>query len=404
MDRSDELLLDALRCAIRGEPVCWDIQPAAEDLYRAISLARRHSVLPLFVHACSEVFGILPDRELERLRQEARAITISQAAHTADLLLLMDELSTRGLRPAIMKGLICRELYPEPEQRASVDEDLLIAPDDLSAYHEALLDLGAQPVHPETALPGADEVSYTIEARGLYIELHMCLFPADSDAYGDCAALFNGAVGRSVIQHIYGRELRTLSPTDHMLFLLCHAYKHLLHGGVGIRQICDICLFAERYGCKISWENVLASCKKIHIDVLSAAMFRIGAQHLGLPAPDVFSTIETDELPLLDDCLTGGLYGADDIDRLHSSTLTLEAVAAGKTGRRRRGALHSLFLPASSLAGRFPYLQRRPWLLPVAWVQRAWGYAMERGKVDPGRSMQIGAQRIDMLQKYQVLP
>lgn len=403
MDRPAELLLDALRCAVHGQTVSWKEAPNAADLSRAIMLARRHSVLPLFAQAC-DASGLLPDRTMERLHQEAKRITIAQAAHTADFLLLMDELHARGLHPVIMKGLVCRELYPHPEQRASVDEDLLVAPKDFAAYHKAFLDLGALPVHPETALPGSDEVSYTDEARGLYLELHMSPFPVDYDAYGDCAAFFDGAVERSVVQQIYGRDLRTLTPTDHMLFLLCHAYKHMLHGGVGIRQICDICLFAERYGADIAWEKVLAPCEKVRIAVLSAAMFRIGALHLGIPSPAPFADIETNEITLLEDCISGGLYGADDIDRLHSSTLTLEAVAAGKTGRRRFGALYSVFLPVGELSGRFPYLRRHPWMLPIAWLQRTWGYFMGANKVDPGRTVQIGEERIEMLRDYQVLP
>lgn len=36
-----------------------------------------------------------------------------------------------------------------------------------------------------------------------------------------------------------------LAPTDHLLCLLCHAYKHFLYAGFGIRHVCDIGIFAE---------------------------------------------------------------------------------------------------------------------------------------------------------------
>ena len=39
--------------------------------------------------------------------------------------------------------------------------------------------------------------------------------------------------------------IRILAPTDHLLCLLCHAYKHFLYAGFGIRHVCDIGIFAE---------------------------------------------------------------------------------------------------------------------------------------------------------------
>ena len=114
-----------------------------------------------------------------------------------------------------------------------------------------------------------------------------------------------------------------------------------------------------------------------------------------------FADLSPEEEPLLHDCLTGGLYGADDPDRLHSSNLTLEAVSAERQGRRSKGAMRALFLPAESLAGRFPYLYKRPWLLPVAWTQRIWGYLRE--KRAPSKTLQIGQERIKLLRRYRLL-
>ena len=403
MERSEQLLLDALRCAVRGEQVSWEQPPDPKDYMRTVALARTHSILPLFVEATAQAAQAQFPELYGALLREAKRLTLAQAQRTAEFLLLLDGLQARGLHPAVLKGIVCRSLYPEPEQRASVDEDLLVEPEDYPRYHEALLALGLQPADPGAVAPDADEISYRDDKRGLFIELHMSPFPRDSEAYGDCADLFDGALDRVSRLCCYGRELSSLSATDHMLYLLCHAYKHMLHGGVGIRQICDICLFARRYGTSIDWNRVRVSCEQIHIEVLAAAMFRIGERHLEIPAPVPFGAIETDELPLLHDCLSGGLYGADEPDRLHSSTLTLEAVAAEKSGRQAHGAVHALFLPVESLAPRFPYLRRHPWLLPVAWIQRAWNYLKDRDRVDPARSLQIGEERIRLLERYAVL-
>lgn len=399
MQAYEERFLTALSCSLRGEHGAEPVE--AQELRSLTRLSLGQAVLPLVAEGlCGE--SVRSDEE-RGIRNIARSQTVAQASRTGEFLLLYDELGKRGLHPAVLKGIVCRSLYPQPEQRASTDEDLLILPEEFARYHEALLSCGLQLVDPHAQLSGADEVSYRDDDRGLYLELHMQPFPPDSSAYGDCNRLFIGALERTTELLIYGVSVRTLGETDHLLYLLCHAYKHLLHGGVGIRQICDILMFSRRFGKAIDWGQIRGACDQLHISLLIAAVFRIGERHLGFSVPEAFADLDPDEGPLLEDCLSGGLYGANDPDRLHSSTLTLEAVAARKHGRRRRGALHSVFLSAGSLSGRYPYLRERPWLLPLAWTQRIWSYLF-LGKSNPGKTIQIGRERIALLKQYQILP
>lgn len=399
MNGAEAVFLSALRCAIHGEKMqAHSIQdPELKQLWE---LAVEHRVPALIAQA------MVPDEgergKLGPLFELGRNDTLVQASHTAEFLLLLDALEAEGLRPAVVKGLVCRSLYPQPEQRPSTDEDLLIREEEFPAYHGALLRYGLSLVKPEESTDGADEVSYQDNSRGLYIELHMRLFPPNSDTYGDCNRFFTGALDHTVEMTAYGRRVCTLSPTDHLLYLLCHAYKHMLHGGVGLRQICDMGLFTERFGKEIDWNRVRSACDTLGISCLSGAFFRIGQQHLGLDCPDVFAGEEIDEIPLLLDCLRGGLYGVEDPNRQHSSTLTLEAVAAQRKGRVNRGVLYSVFLPASALAGRFPYLRKRPWLLPAAWVQRVWLY-LTQDRANVSDTLRQGRERIELLRQYKIL-
>lgn len=399
MNEAEALFLSALRCGIRGEKLtgCTWNEP---DLTQLLRLALEHRVTALIAQA------VVPDEgergRLAPLFALGRRETVEQASHTAEFLLLLDALAAEGLHPAVMKGLICRSLYPHPEQRPSTDEDMLIRDEDFAAFHAALLRYGLTLVFPEAPTEGADEVSYWDKSKGLYIELHMRLIPPESDSYGDCNRYFADVLDHTVEVPIYGREVRTLSPTDHLLFLLCHAYKHMLHGGVGLRQICDIGLFTERFEQEIDWNRVSSVCDALGIGYLCQGFFRIAQQHLGFRCPAAFAGEEIDEMPLLLDCLRGGLYGVEDPNRQHSSTLTLEAVAAQKRGRINRGAWHSVFLPASSLANRFPYLRKRPWLLPIAWVQRVWLY-LTRDRANVRDTLRQGRERIELLRQYKIL-
>lgn len=407
MSETYERFLEALRCAVCGKSVDWTEPISDQEWGRLIRLSREHSVAPLFaqaVYRCPSL-AVAPTQQ-KTLLQMAKRLTVFQARRTAEFLLLYDALSRQGLRPAVMKGIVCRSLYPHPEQRFSVDEDLLIAPEDFPLYHRALTEYGLSLVKPNQPLADADEVSYQDKDRQLYIELHMRPFPPDSKAYGDCNMLFLGMLDRTVNIQVEEMPVRTLAPTDHLLYLLCHAYKHFLHSGVGIRQVCDIGMFTASYCSQLDWAHILKACQDIRIDRFAAAIFRIAHRYLGFAFPDAFAAIIVDEEPLLQDILSGGLYGTVNIDRVHSSNMTLDAVAASKAGKRRGGVLHSVFLPVDELAGHYPYLRRYPVLLPLAWSQRIWGYLSHKkgGRpVHPTESVRIGNTRIALLRKYGII-
>ena len=319
--------------------------------------------------------------------------------------MLYNTLQDRGLRPAVLKGIVCRSLYPHPEQRPSVDEDLLVDPSEFPALHQALVDEGLTPVD-AVDLDTAFEVAYEDKKRNLYIEVHKQPFTPDSEAVRQMNDAFDGALSRTVEISIYGVSIRTLCPTDHLLYLLCHAYKHLIYSGFGIRQICDVCLFARKYAAEIDWRHVAEVCRRHRIDTLAAAVFRIGSEHLDIPAPEIFAGISVDEMPLLEDILTGGLYGVSDENRLHSSNITLGAVEAARKGRRPSGFWRSVFPPREYFENRFPYAKTHPVLLPVAWGQRLYNYLTDRkkgAKVSPAESIRIAAERIRLLRQYGVI-
>ena len=399
MEASDRLFLSVLSSAVHEKE--YDFPADEASWRRAVHLAQKHSVLPMFMDA---VWQSVDEQYSKPYRSYAKRRTCLQAQRTADFLLLYAFLAERGLQPVVMKGITLRALYPHPEQRASVDEDLIIRPEEFPEYHRALLDYGLQPVLPAGNVDSVSEVSYEDKGKGLYIELHKRFFPDESAVFADLNDLFAGALNRSEYIDIYGQKIAVLAPTDHLLYMLCHIYKHFLHGGFGIRLACDIGVFSEKYGERIDWKYIFENCELAHIEYLTAGIYRILERYLGFPVTDAFADLEVEGSDLLTDILTGGLYGMDDINRAHSSTITLDAVAKQKRGKKGAGLFAAVFLPLSSMNGKYPYLRKYPWLLPVAWTQRVAQYLTHREKsVDPTESIRIGNQRLKLLQKYEII-
>ena len=408
MTRNIEIFLTVLRSAVCGETLSNVPDLSTEQWEDVFRLALEHELLPLVFDT---VYGLTSVKKLERekykdYREKSLQLAVRQIIQTNEFLTLLLHAQEKGLDPVVIKGVVCRSLYPKPMLRPSVDEDILVPASQVKAFHDFFLQEGLFSDDPDADLNTATELSYHKENSPTYIEMHTEPFPSDSDAYGDLNALFDGALNRTVRVQIEDVSVRTLAPTDHLLYMLCHAYKHFLHGGIGIRQVCDIGMITKRYKTEIDWPDVFSKCKEIRIDRFAAAIFKIGEKYLGFSSPDIFASVNTDEQHLLDDILSGGNFGLSDVDRIHSSTITLEAVGSQRKGKKSRGFFSAAFPKRKSLEGRYPYLREKPWLLPVAWGQRITGYLLNRKagiKGNPCRSLKIGRERTDLLKEYGII-
>ena len=405
MNRENHLFMQALSAALKDEAVQWDLEVTGKELLAVLALAESHRVLPMVyqtVHTAPAAAEADP-AALARYRRSAMQMVMLQTRKTAEFLPLLEALREAGVDPIVVKGITCRNLYPNPDHRLSSDEDVLIPPENYEKCHEILRKFGLNTPDPET---GDYEVPYRGQQSSLYLEIHRSLFPPESQAYGAWNEFFTNARSRREV--IDG--IPTLHPTDHMLYLLCHAFKHFIHSGFGIRQVCDMILFANRFGSRINWLQLLECCREIRAEKFAAGLFAIGKEYLGFDweqakFPRQWQIIRVEETNLLEDVLRAGVYGSADRSRQHSSTITLNAVAARNQGKRKTGIAKTVFPSAKTLEGRYPYLKDKPILLPVAWTQRLVQYGRESGKPDnrAGESLRIGAERIALLKQYGVL-
>jgi len=398
------LFLQSLGAAMKNEKVNWEQGISSDDLSAVLRMAQAHQVLPMVFEA---VYGC-PGADVEVLRvfrlQTMQLVAI-QAQKSAEFLPLLDALRAAGAKPLVVKGLVCRKLYPHPDFRLSSDEDLLIESENTALCHQILTEFGLTTPDPDS---DAYELGYHRPDSFQYIELHRSLFPTQSDAYGDLNRFFRDVHSRSVEQD----GIPTMSPTDHMLYLILHAFKHFLHSGFGIRQVCDLVAFSNAHGKDIDWLWVLDCCRQVRAEQFAAGLFRIGRKFLGLSLeqshyPTQWQAIYVEEEALLADILSAGVYGGSDMSRKHSSKITLEAVSAQNRGdNASHGLLKSVFPSARELESRYPNLKSKPLLLPLAWTDRLINYQKELARSranSPAESIRIGNTRLELLRKYGIL-
>ena len=412
MNETNTIFLAILKAVLKGQRPAIQQNISPEQWQALFHMAGIHNVLPLFYEAVHDQPSLGGQQELlASVKWQVRQLVILQTLRTGEFLELNAKLRAVGVKPLVVKGIVCRNLYPQPDHRPSSDEDVLIPAEQFTLCHSVLTDFGMTTTEAEETLADVYEVPYRKAGSPLYVELHKSLFPPESEAYGDLNRFFADADRRAVDMEIQGCSVSTLGHTDHLFYLICHAFKHFLHSGFGIRQVCDIILYANAYGKNVDWKWMMEACKEIRAEKFAAAIFAIGKNHLDFEPqqacyPESWQEIRVDELPMLEDLLSAGLYGSASMSRKHSSNITLDAVAAQKQGRKARGGLAaSVFPSAAKLEGRYPYLKKHPYLLPVAWCSRLWSYGKENRNKDnkAADALKIGSERIELMKHYGIL-
>lgn len=392
MEAHERQLLAAVRAFVLQEraPVLLAEQADWDRMWR---LAREQSVLPMAADALADS-AALP----EAVRREAMLAVLAQVRAGDAFARRYGALEQAGLAPLVVKGAVCRGLYPRPDLRPSSDEDLLAPPGQAAAV-AALLEREGMTVEN----PGAEQVTVCHDsASGLHLEVHSTLFPVSSAAYGSWNRFFGDAFERRVFWKEAG--VWTLCPQDHLLYLILHSLKHFLHSGFGIRQVCDICLFTAAYGGDVDWDALTAALEQVHGQLFFANLLAIGKEQLGIcgypPRAEAWlEEMDTDCGDLLEDLLAGGVYGGSTEQRRHSSRITLNAVTGeGRTGPGR--LLRTLFPRSRDLTGTYPWLRERPWLAPVAWADRILRYSRHSSGTAARESVSIGERRVALLKKY----
>lgn len=389
MEEFLSLLRDA-RLGLRSEP-------REVDFAKLFVLGLQHEVLALLYEQIGRFPGF-PDDLQAQWKKYAIRINAIQAIKSDRFVRLYQRFLQADLKVLVLKGIVCRSLYPKPDNRPSNDEDLYVRKEDSARAEQIMVEDGFQ-----VANRSAEVTTLLDPASGLSIELHTTLFSEKSQAYGSYQQFFADAFAHPAVHRIMGCDVYSLSHAQHMLFLIMHFVKHFLHGGVGIRQVLDIIMYAERFGPEIDWDHLYVVLDEEHVLTLCENVFAIAVDHLGfdvsrITLPQGVDLVALDYAELLDDIVAAGLFGKSSKEREHSSTITLNAVADGKRSLRK-----SLFPGVSDLAGRYPYLNAHPWMLPRAWGNRILNYVLDRDQGSAKGAVEIGNRRVAMLRKYGVI-
>ncbi|MFR8317352.1 MAG: nucleotidyltransferase family protein [Catenibacillus sp.] len=371
---------------------------------KVADLSALHHVLPMIWNQINgqPLMSELGEQLCRAWRMKAVSEILMQERRTSVFLHVYKKFWAQGLRPVVVKGMILREIFPQPDYRSSSDEDIWIDSTCLPAYEDILEQEGYI-----RKLLAEDVAVYVHQDTGFHLEVHLGGFQIGDDGLL-LQKIFEGYESRCIDVNVSGVTVRTLGHTDHMIYLISHDLKHFCGSGLGIRQIADTGLYAQSYGDQIDWQHIFGWSVENgiykFIQVLMKAAGQLGIQSL---YATVFLDTQEDRNPVIyefiRDCLEGGIYGKSSMDRIYGGTMLRERLK--NPDMSKGGAMwRRIFVPTEYAQVHYPFVKERPYLLPIAWVIRFIKYIcrMRKNRMSLLLPVKTGSKRFELASRMEI--
>ena len=236
-DHIETVFMNAVLAGMERRPI-EDPKFSTEEWRILLNLSVEQALLPIIFES---VYPLLPEELEPEYRAQSVEWITKQVQRTDLFLRVYRGLQKEGIEPLVVNGIVCRETYELSDWRVSSDEDIVIPQADFMRFHECMCHNGFQCTPPN--FKSEHETVY--KGGGIIIEGHWKLFSQEMNRWEYMNTQAADIMQRARYVDIDGTRILTLEPTDHMIYLLLHSMKHFSLAGVGIRQICDIAMWAQ---------------------------------------------------------------------------------------------------------------------------------------------------------------
>lgn len=420
MDKTTGYLLSLLSVAMgTSQDDVIDLQDV--NWNKLFTLSFKHNVIPMVYEIIKKLpsFNELPEATKDMWQVYSYQITTSQLYRTIEFLKIYDLLNHAEIQALVVKGLICRRIYPNPYFRSSGDEDIFIERKNFDKVDAIFTEAGLIRQRMRGGFKKTDQVTtYYKPDSGLKIELHVDLLRTDLGLLGPLNDIFSKAFTDSIRVLVDDIYIETLSYNHHLIYLILHSIKHFLNTGFGIRQVCDIVMFCNTYGQVIDWEWFWNVLKTRGYEIYTLNIFDIAAKYLGLSSdkviyPKGLSANDIHSYNLLEDIMVSGIFGKGNPGQAKSGSITLRtAFSTSKnkptTSKKFISIFYGLFPSIKYMSRNYPYCKKHPVLLPIAWIHRAIAYLINQRSPrqalrNAGNSIDIGRGRVELFTEYHIV-
>ena len=312
---------------------------------------------------------------------------------------MIEKLEDNGVVCCVLKGESIAGLYHTPIARISSDTDILINPQKLDLCLDIMKKMGFSIGEKHY---GSHQIECMHPVAGL-VEIHIMMYGKQTEEL-----CFNHEVKYSEeymrLTAEDGAEYSTLGVTDNFLFLMLHFIKHFLSFGVGIRQLEDVLIYAEKRYSQIDWKKAEEAISNLGFSRFFECMISIGKKYFYFPT-EMFAQCEADEgltNRIFEDMQQGGMFGHDDPQREGFYNLYLRERCKKLSKKnyesyQNKQKLLRLFPSRGFMAVNYSYVNKSVLLLPVAWVHRIVRGVMPRKNIKDNEVNRKNEERLKLM-------
>lgn len=252
------------------------------DYEKLLQLAEQQSVVGLLTAGISHIIDLKPAKK-DVLQFIGLTVQLEQRNQAMNSFIesLDNKMQRAGISSILVKGQGVAQCYERPLWRSSGDVDLLLDYDNYQKAKNFLI-----PISTSVDDENPANMHLAISFDTWVVELHGTLrsglgkrIDNEVDAIQadvlNCNRVRLWLNGESVI--------RLPAPDNDIIFIFTHILQHFFKGGIGLRQICDLCRFIWTYHNQIDWILFATRLKKMGLMSEWKAFASVMVEYLGMP-------------------------------------------------------------------------------------------------------------------------
>lgn len=332
------------------------------DWEQVEKLAKDQGVLSMLYQGSMKYKDIIPAERIQIWRGAMYA-TVFQNDHMNQAQSeILGWLSEKGIRAVTLKGASVARYYNPSDMRCLGDIDLLIDQSDLDRAAELLKAHGYRQNEHDHDF----HVSFVRD--DVTLELHYKATVVPNGKGGQAAGkIMDQFLDEATMVSMNDIHFPALSEKHQALMLLMHKERHMLEGGIGLRQLCDWAAFLSVQENSSVMDDFIHMFKECGLLTFAEAVTNACVRYLGLQdesavwcRPSENSLVDA----LMEDVFRSGNMGQ--ADQRGESELF---VGREMLNSKNQTVVRNLILNLNKLAyGHFSITRRYKWLLPAFWL------------------------------------
>ena len=353
-----DYLAELVRAQLEGKKA--KALPKELNFEEIVELSHKNHMDYLLMGALLNTEG-LEEKKSKILRAYVMQSIIKTTTQVMELKKIIRRFEEKEIVNQPMKGAKMKFIYPRPEMREMSDIDILIRQDCMEKAEDELKEMGY------TLHQAIKHHDIYVKAPLMVVEAHRAMYDktVDNNQY-DYFSDFSKTVLQDGCSYTY--DFKT---EDFYIYMIAHMAKHFYVKGCGIRNLVDIYVYLQAKENEMDREYIDIELKKLGLDVFTDHMESIAMDWLNHKPLSKF------QQQVFDYMLDSGIYGKDENGIWNKFS---EEKQKKKDVSVKQLKKWYFFPPLSYMTEYYPWLERIPVLLPVAWGIRACrGVFMKKG-------------------------